>query len=309
MKNRMCLALVAIVFASAEAFADFTSVLKNSVLIETEFFAITEYDLYMYSSASVDPESGKVDWGSREAVREALQQLYALNVLSIDAESRQTLTASEREWYAKHEVNMLAVKRFLSEQVEREVASIEFETLASEYYIANKSDFVLPERRSLRALLVSTDCRTPEQALSIATDMLRGVTTEAAFETLIREKSEDPVGAAKGGLMIDVKRGDTVEPFEKVLFSLQSAGEISTPFISEFGAHVIQLISVTEEKQLVLAEVRDQIIRRLEREERNNILATLRMEARERRPAGLELHMDALNKIVDSTESLVGAAN
>jgi anti-anti-sigma regulatory factor len=57
------------------------------------------------------------------------------------------------------------------------------------------------------------------------------------------------------------------------------------------------------------AAVRDRLISKLDAEEQNKILATLRMEARERRPDGLVLNMEALEDLVLSAESVVGELN
>jgi peptidyl-prolyl cis-trans isomerase SurA len=53
--------------------------------------------------------------------------------------------------------------------------------------------------------------------------------------------SEDPGSAGKGGAYYGVKKGQFVKPFEEAAFNLQE-GEISEPFETEFGFHIVQLI-------------------------------------------------------------------
>lgn len=307
MKKRMirCALATCLAYSSAAA----SDEISPRVLIEADAFTITERDLFMYLKPQKDEQTGALDWGSRERVREGLQQLYALNVLRIDAEAAKTLSAEEQAWIARHEVSMSLVRQYLSDQVKREAAEIDFERLAKEYYIANKDEFMIPERRTLRALLIRTDCRTPEEAVAIATDLTADVTTEDDFEAVIRKHTEDTVAAQSGGLMPKVSRGQTVLEFEEAAFSLKNPGDISEPVISEFGAHVVQLVSILPSSQQEFSAVRDRIVSQLETEEQDKILATLRMEARERRPDGLVLNMEALEDLVLSTDSVIEELN
>ena len=109
--------------------------------------------------------------------------------------------------------------------------------------------------------------------------------------------------------MPKVSRGQTVLEFEEAAFSLKNPGDISEPVVSEFGAHVVQLVSILPSSQQEFSAVRDRIVSQLETEEQDKILATLRMEARERRPDGLVLNMEALEDLVLSTDSVIGELN
>ena len=307
MKAWIICGAVALCHASGSAIA--SDEISSRILIETSSFTITEKDLQMYLKPSKDEQTGELDWGSRERVREGLQQLYALNVLRIDAEAAESLTAEEQAWVARYEVSMALVRQYLSDQVKREADTLDFERLAKEYYTANKEEFILPERRTLRTLLIRTDCRSPEEAVALATELIANVRTEKDFEAIIREHTEDAVAAQSGGFMPEVSRGQTVLEFEEVAFSLKNPGDISEPVVSEFGAHVVQLVSIVPSSQQQFAVVRDRIVSRLETEEQDKILATLRMEARERRPDGLVLNMEALEDLVLSTDSVIGELN
>lgn len=53
--------------------------------------------------------------------------------------------------------------------------------------------------------------------------------------------SEDPGSAKNGGLYEGIKRGQFVKEFEAVAFNLKE-NEISDPFLTEYGYHIVQLI-------------------------------------------------------------------
>lgn len=63
----------------------------------------------------------------------------------------------------------------------------------------------------------------------------------SSFSTLAILYSEDPGSAKNGGEYKAIQRGQFVKEFEAIAFNLQ-AGEVSEPFETEYGYHIIQLI-------------------------------------------------------------------
>ncbi|WP_250432743.1 peptidylprolyl isomerase [Hanstruepera flava] len=64
-----------------------------------------------------------------------------------------------------------------------------------------------------------------------------------SFEALAKQFSEDKSSAANGGRLNTFSGGQlsSIE-FEDIAFSLESPGDISKPFVTEFGWHIIKLI-------------------------------------------------------------------
>ena len=77
-----------------------------------------------------------------------------------------------------------------------------------------------------------------EQLLKMRDQVLNG---EYEFETLAVLYSDDPGSSAKGGELGLQPRGTFVPEFDAVAFKL-SPGEISKPFKTEYGYHIMQLI-------------------------------------------------------------------
>ncbi|MBS7331989.1 MAG: peptidylprolyl isomerase [Weeksellaceae bacterium] len=75
-------------------------------------------------------------------------------------------------------------------------------------------------------------------------DELKGIKQEieegASFATKAILYSEDPGSANNGGQYLKVTRGKMVKEFDAVAFNLEE-GEISDPFKTEFGYHIIKL--------------------------------------------------------------------
>ncbi len=63
----------------------------------------------------------------------------------------------------------------------------------------------------------------------------------ADFDDLARKYSDDKASALQGGTLSWMGRGQTVKAFENTAFSLR-VGEVSKPFLSEFGYHIVKLL-------------------------------------------------------------------
>ncbi|CAL2101595.1 Survival protein SurA precursor (Peptidyl-prolyl cis-trans isomerase SurA) [Tenacibaculum sp. 190130A14a] len=65
---------------------------------------------------------------------------------------------------------------------------------------------------------------------------------KASFEDVAKEISEDKVSAQNGGKLKKFGTGDMVENFEQTVLSLKEENEISKPFKTEFGWHIVKLL-------------------------------------------------------------------
>jgi peptidyl-prolyl cis-trans isomerase SurA len=72
-------------------------------------------------------------------------------------------------------------------------------------------------------------------------DIRQRVLDGSNFATMAVLYSEDPGSASNGGRYDGVKRGQFVVEFEAVAFALER-GEISLPFATEYGYHIVQLL-------------------------------------------------------------------
>ncbi len=162
---------------------------------------------------------------------------------------------------------------------------------------------------SARHILKLTQGLLPEEAAvkkaqidSIATLLKNG----ADFEELARTESEDPGSARQGGNLGFFGRGVMVPEFENAAYSLQP-GEVSEPFATAYGYHIVQTL---EYKPLpTLDEARKDIEAVMARDERSKLpqkefLASLRSEC------GVNVSEAAVaeaNSIIDSAANRADA--
>ena len=68
------------------------------------------------------------------------------------------------------------------------------------------------------------------------------VNGKGEFEQIAKTQSEDDITAKKGGSLGKFGSGKMVKEFEDVSFSLENEGDISKPFKTQYGWHIIKLI-------------------------------------------------------------------
>ena len=128
------------------------------------------------------------------------------------------------------------------------------------FYEKNRSDYTVPESRSVRHILV----KTKADADRIRTELVNG----GDFAALAKANANDP-GSKDAGGKLTVSKGQTVAPFDKAAFSLDT-DELSQPVKTQFGYHLIQpLADVKAGSVTPFAQVKDQIRTQLESETKN----------------------------------------
>ena len=185
----------------------------------------------------------KTQFGSEKKFQEALkQQGYTVRALESDVRGQ-----------------LLSEK--LVGQLTKDVTVAD--TAAQKYYNENKAQYVTPESREVRHILVKTKAE--------AEDLRAQLVNGADFATLAKKFSEDPGSKAAGG-KFTVAKGQTVPPFEKASFSLKT-NELSQPVKTQFGFHLVQPIGdVKEAGTTPYQTVREQIKSQLSDEKRNEVV-------------------------------------
>ena len=132
------------------------------------------------------------------------------------------------------------------------------------YYDENKTQYSVAESRAVRHILV----KTKAEADAIHSQLESG----ADFAKLAKENSLDPGSKDQGG-KLTVSRGQTVAPFDKAAFSLET-NQLSDPVKTEFGYHLIQPLAAVKAGSVTpFAEVKAQIRTQLAEERKNKAVS------------------------------------
>ena len=129
------------------------------------------------------------------------------------------------------------------------------------YYAKNKANYSVPESRAVRHILV----KTKAEADRIRAELVSG----GDFAALAKANSLDPGSKDQGG-KLTVSKGQTVPPFDKAAFSLET-NEVSQPVKTQFGYHIIQPLAAVKAGSVTpLSQVQDQIRTQLVSQKKND---------------------------------------
>jgi peptidyl-prolyl cis-trans isomerase D len=131
-------------------------------------------------------------------------------------------------------------------------------------YTANAERYKRPGSAHVLHILVKVDPAAPPATDAAARAKAEGIVAQlrggADFAALARANSEDPSSSANGGDMGWVDMGQTVEPFEKAIFSI-GLNTISEPIRSqEFGYHIVKVVERRDEQVRPFEEVRTELV-------------------------------------------------
>jgi peptidyl-prolyl cis-trans isomerase D len=178
-------------------------------------------------------------------------------------------------------------------------------------YEAGKSGFSQPaSAHVLHILIKSEPGATPAAdaaAKGKAESIVKQLRAGADFATLARANSEDPSSSGNGGDMGFVTMGQTVEPFERAIFSVP-LNTISEPIrTKEYGYHIVKVTERRAESVRPFEEVRLQLAlqaatdmaKDAARDEINRVNAVIKQN----KPADLNAFVALANDKVTSNDS------
>lgn len=186
-----------------------------------------------------------------------------------DAIEEQGLT--EETFRDTLEVAALSDKLF--QAVTKDVKVTDTEALT--YYTQNAEQYGTPEQRDVRHILIAekgSDGQVDYAKSKEEADRIYALLQDGGdFAALAKEYSADTSSASNGGKYTAIK-GQSVAPFEKVAFSLET-NEISKPVKTQFGYHVIQATADTQPKKVTpFAKVKAGIKAQLLQDKRNQAM-------------------------------------
>lgn len=232
-----------------------------------------------------DTRAERIPEADRQAVlrdRRRMQDL--LNTMLLNAQLAAAARAANFDQTPEVQARMqLAADEELGKAWLQHVAETtdpgDYETMAREAYTLNPQRWNTPKTVNVTHILIGTENRSDEEALSLAGEIKAGIDEDpASFDRLVAEYSDDPSADSNQGRFRNVKRGDMVKPFEDAVFAM-TEGEVSGPVRTEYGYHIIRLDQINPPKTPSFEEVHDMLVgsmrRRHQERVRNDYLSQL----------------------------------
>lgn len=108
-----------------------------------------------------------------------------------------------------------------------------------EYYDQNIERYRIQEQVQARHVLVKTDSRSDEEALTLIKKVQKEIAEGLDFAEAATKYSEDEGSKTKGGDLGLFERNRMVPPFDQAAFTME-VGQISEPVKTQFGYHIIK---------------------------------------------------------------------
>ena len=146
---------------------------------------------------------------------------------------------------------------------------------------SDRSVHHITQTRARHILISTNEMVDNQQAQDRLMQLRQRILQGEDFATLARANSDDRGSAVDGGELSWLSPGDVVPPFEQAMDRL-AAGEISEPFQSQFGWHIVQVLERRQHddsSSVQRAQARDAIFQRKLEEETERWLRRLRDEA------------------------------
>lgn len=120
-------------------------------------------------------------------------------------------------------------------------------------------------------LLTNPEAKSSEKAKETINEIYQKILQGESFEELAKQFSEDKSTADKGGLLQRFSSGQlTSTEFEDVAFGLNEKDQISQPFQTQFGWHIIKLVDKFPVKSF--DELKPEFENRIKRDERSILI-------------------------------------
>jgi len=238
--------------------------------------------------ATPDGATPEVIQRARDKVERVLQQLKDgvdfAQVALVHSDGRQALEGGDLGWMKLSQVPTLAAEAARTLQpggISEPIRS------ASGFHIFRVAEVKGEERQVItqthaRHILIKTNELVSDQDAQTRLEQLRiRLVGGEGFGALARSHSDDTASAIKGGDLGWVNPGDTVPAFEEQMASL-APREISKPFHSPFGWHLVQVLGRREHdntEDMLKGKARDSIRARKAEEATDLWLRRLRDES------------------------------
>jgi parvulin-like peptidyl-prolyl isomerase len=144
----------------------------------------------------------------------------------------------------------------------------------AEFYRKRREQFRVPESVNAAHILKSVNEEVSAEAAKKAIDEAKAeLDAGADFAEVAAQRSDAP---AELGWF---PRGRMVPRFDEVAFGLE-VGQVSAPFKTTFGFHIVKVLDSRPESQRPLSEVRDLVEREIMTQKRNEVLEAFIDKAR-----------------------------
>jgi peptidyl-prolyl cis-trans isomerase C len=287
-----CLALCAAIATGANAVEPAATPLPAGVVVRQSGLDLTMDDIDA-RIARVPAEHRAGFFNDPERIEQTLRTMLIGRILAQQATDlglaadplvQAEIEAARTEVLARHRLARFA----------KSLPEIDQSQLARENYLANPDKYSTPDQYDVRHLLIMFRNHGVDEAKRLAGELREQFIREGGeFEAFVRAHSEETTAKEDGGLLPNVKKGDTEIDFQDTFLALKP-GEVSQPVKTKWGMHLIQLVAVhpggRQPYEEVKATIESELAAELRKRQQGDFMARVRsgsLEANEELVASL----------------------
>ncbi|UTF59827.1 peptidylprolyl isomerase [Gilvimarinus sp. DA14] len=272
-------AFMSFLLGSSIAVAD--EVKPDDVLLTAGDVTITVGDMRHYVQERIDHGLPAERFAEPGVVPQLMENLMSIRTLANMARSNGISVDERMQWALDVERDRQLYNRYVHDTVEDKLASTNWNALAKEEYLANKSNYQHPAQVSVSHILVAVSKeRNEEQALERINEVAKLLEEGKPFESLVQQYSDDNGSLKQDGALGYFAPGRMVRPFSDAAFAMDEVGDLSEPVKTRFGYHIIRLDGQRPAGTLPFDEVKDEIIKKLQKNMESDLRTQLTLEAR-----------------------------
>ena len=256
MKHFMAAILAAISFFSGVVIGQDSK--ADPPLVTNGDVSLTRTDFEAYMDRV--PEKLRAEFRSdSERVKKTVDGLWVQRMLA--EQGRKAGLARDPVIAAKmRQVQDAVLVEALMVQVEKDMKYPDLSSRAREIYQTKAKDFKSEGKVHVQHILVDMKCRPHDAALKRAREIREEIVSgRKDFKAYAKEVSDDPSRDKNSGDLGMMLPSEFDEQFRKGIATLK-AGEVSQPFETRFGFHVVRLLKREADRQKTFEEVREAII-------------------------------------------------
>ncbi len=223
----------------------------SKVLAEVNDQEITQENLQAYLGIKSIPAD------QQEAADNALASLVERVALATKIEESSDLDAAAIDMEVAEFKRQLVISRYFEQYLNKAVS----DDAIRNYYTSNVDRYVVSKARVAHILVRTNPQMSPTEKqakLTTLSEAYSKINLGEDFAAVAKQTSEDKLSAAKDGDIGWVEKGDISKEFSEVVFNL-APGEVSKPFETAFGFHIVKLLEGPKEVTQSLDSVRGHI--------------------------------------------------
>ena len=202
-----------------------------------------------------------------------LESLIQIQVAGAEARARKVDKKKKVALRIDDTVNSILLQEYMNDKIKTLKAPTEKE--AETFFAAHKGEYVTPVFIRAQHILIEAKPDAKPEDVAAAEVKVKKVYEELAaggdFAKLAEKYSDDAETKTKGGDLGLFNHEQMVPEFSNPVFGMKK-DELSKPFRTPFGFHIVRVNDLLPAKQMEFKDVKDDVIMRLDNQNRDSLV-------------------------------------